>query len=74
MVSFDRKDPLQRRLLRRVTRKLLDPPTHYVPSSHDFAHGVRAGLGWGMVPESWVGDELAAGRLVRAAASAHLVR
>jgi LysR family transcriptional regulator (chromosome initiation inhibitor) len=51
VVVFDRKDDLQHRYLRRRTRRRLDPPAHYVPSSADFVNAVRLGLGWGMVPD-----------------------
>src|SRR6266508_2031611 len=51
MVVFNRKDALQERFLRKVTRRRLDPPVHYVPSSGAFVDAVRLGLGWGMVPE-----------------------
>ncbi|MGO4614990.1 LysR family transcriptional regulator ArgP [Nocardia sp. 2YAB30] len=64
VVLFDRKDDLQDRLLRRRSRKPLDPPRHYVPSSTGFAAAVRLGLGWGMLPELQTKDDLAAGRLV----------
>jgi LysR family transcriptional regulator (chromosome initiation inhibitor) len=51
MVVFNRKDALQERFLRTVTRRRLAPPVHYVPSSGAFVDAVRLGLGWGMVPE-----------------------
>ncbi len=50
VVVFDRKDDLQHRYLRRRTRKRLNPPAHYVPSTADFLSAVRLGFGWGMVP------------------------
>ena len=40
------------------------PPTSQVPSSEGFAAAVRAGLGWAMLPEAQVGDDLDTGRLV----------
>src|SRR4051812_40964332 len=52
VVEFDRKDDLQSRYLRAVTRKQLAPPRHYVPASADFAVAVELGLGWGMLPEA----------------------
>lgn len=51
VVVFDRKDDLQHRYLRRRSRRRLDPPAHYVPSSADFLSAVRLGLGWGMLPD-----------------------
>jgi len=51
MLVFNRKDALQERFLRKVTRRRLAPPVHYVPSPWAFVEAVRLGLGWGMVPE-----------------------
>ncbi|MEU4321454.1 LysR family transcriptional regulator ArgP [Nocardia fluminea] len=64
VVHFDRKDDLQFRQLRRRTRRQVDPPGHYVPSSSAFADAVRLGLGWGMLPDLQTGKERAAGTLV----------
>jgi LysR family transcriptional regulator (chromosome initiation inhibitor) len=52
-VLFDRKDDLQDRFLRGLTRRRVSGGTrHYVPASESFAEAVAAGLGWGMVPEA----------------------
>ncbi|HEX5541548.1 MAG TPA: LysR family transcriptional regulator ArgP [Micromonospora sp.] len=64
MVVFNRKDQLQRRFLRTLTRRQLDPPVHYVPSVSGFNAAIRLGLGWGMVPEQFANADLAAGRCV----------
>lgn len=64
MVSYDRKDTQQEEMLRRLTRQRLAPPTSYIPSSHEFDAAVRLGIGWGMVPEAWIREDLAQGRLV----------
>ena len=61
---FNRKDDLQHRWLRRVTRHRLDPPQHRVPSTHGFIHAALHGLGWGMNPDALVAPLLAAGDLV----------
>ncbi|MER6899269.1 LysR substrate-binding domain-containing protein, partial [Amycolatopsis sp. NPDC000740] len=51
-VLFDRKDDLQDRFLRRLTRrKLPGRVRHYIPASVSFVDAVAAGLGWGMVPD-----------------------
>ncbi len=71
MISFDRKDTQQEDMLRRITRQRLAPPTHFIPSSRDFDDAVRLGLGWGMVPEAWIQEDLAAGTLVRVAQGRH---
>lgn len=70
MVQFNSKDDLQRRFLasRDVGRR---PPTHMVPSSEAFVAAVRAGLGWGMVPELQVGSDVDDGRLVLLDPRAH---
>ncbi|UGT44696.1 LysR family transcriptional regulator ArgP [Nocardia yamanashiensis] len=51
VILFDRKDDLQFRLVRHYTRKPVDPPRHYIPSSAGFVEAIRLGLGWGMVPD-----------------------
>lgn len=56
MLSFDRKDDLQDRFLRRRTRHRLDPPRHYVPGAAEFVEAARLGLGWGMLPEPMLTD------------------
>jgi len=67
MVVFNEKDVLQHRLLRKVTRRKLDPPSHAIPASAPFHEAVRIGLGWGMIEDQLSGSELAAGRLVEVA-------
>jgi LysR family transcriptional regulator (chromosome initiation inhibitor) len=52
MVVFNRKDALQWRFVRRITRARLAPPTHYLPSSTGFVDAAAMGLGWCMAPES----------------------
>lgn len=64
IVLFDRKDELQDRFLRRHSRRVLQPPRHYVPASADFLTAVELGLGWGMLPEIQADDRLGDGRLV----------
>ncbi|GAB4054592.1 LysR family transcriptional regulator ArgP [Catellatospora paridis] len=62
MLVLNRKDQLQHRFLRTLTRKEPDPPIHYVPSVTAFDEAIRLGLGWGMVPEQVADADLAAGR------------
>lgn len=57
MLNFNRKDTLQRRYLRSVTRRAAEPPTHFLPSSAAFSEAVRMGLGWGLVPEQDLRDD-----------------
>ncbi|NNH70663.1 LysR family transcriptional regulator ArgP [Nocardia uniformis] len=64
VVQFDRNDDLQYKLMRRHSRKPLDPPCHYIPSSTGFGAAIKLGMGWGMMPDIQAADDLAAGRLV----------
>ncbi|MEU4396606.1 LysR family transcriptional regulator ArgP [Kribbella sp. NPDC023855] len=67
MIVFNSKDMLQHRLVRKVTRRRLDPPIHSIPAPGPFVRAIRLGLGWGMIEEEMVEDELAGGRLVEVA-------
>jgi LysR family transcriptional regulator, chromosome initiation inhibitor len=60
---FNRKDALQWRLIRSVTRARLAPPMHYLPSSTAFVEGAALGMGWAMAPESMLGQPFAEGTL-----------
>lgn len=64
---FNRKDSLQTRFLRRLSRQALRPPQHHVPSTHGFIHAALHGLGWGMNPQVLVAPLLASGELVELA-------
>ena len=48
---FDRKDEMQSRYLRKHLRSSVEPPTHYVPSTADFATAVLSGMGWGYISD-----------------------
>ncbi len=61
---FNRKDRLQTRWMRRITRRAIAPACHGLPSSQGFVEACLAGLGWGMNPEALVQSHLAARRLV----------
>ncbi|TCM45933.1 LysR family transcriptional regulator ArgP [Kribbella sp. VKM Ac-2568] len=67
MMVFNPKDMLQHRLIRKVTRRRLDPPVHSIPAPGPFVRAIRLGLGWGMIEEEVVEQDLAAGRLVEVA-------
>ena len=64
VIRFNVKDDLQQRLLdaHRVTQT---PPTSMIPSAEGYLAAVRAGLGWGLVPEAQLGEDLTSRRLVR---------
>ncbi|WP_370962327.1 LysR family transcriptional regulator ArgP [Amycolatopsis sp. cg9] len=52
VIVFDRKDDLQDRFLRSLTRRRsFTLVRHHIPASQSFVDAVAAGLGWGMVPE-----------------------
>lgn len=70
MLVFNRKDELQWRFMRRITRARLTPPTHYLPSATGFVEAAALGLGWCMAPESMLGDALRA-QAVQPLAPAH---
>lgn len=55
-LSWNRADALQDQLVRKVFRRDIVRPTHYIPTAEGFGAAVRAGLGWGMFPEELVDD------------------
>ncbi|MEX0286066.1 MAG: LysR family transcriptional regulator ArgP [Paracoccaceae bacterium] len=61
---FNARDGLQRSWLQAKTGKDLAPPSHYLPSTHAFVDAARAGLGWGMNPETLVRGPIRNRRLV----------
>jgi LysR family transcriptional regulator (chromosome initiation inhibitor) len=65
IILFDRGDHLTAQFIRRLIRKSVTPPVHYIPSSHDIAAAVRSGLGWSMLPAGLSKADLASGMLVR---------
>jgi LysR family transcriptional regulator (chromosome initiation inhibitor) len=66
-LTFNRKDRLQRDYLLRLLRHPLDPPTHWLPSSHAFVEACLGDMGWGMNPEQLVRAHLDCGALVELA-------
>lgn len=50
VMQYDRKDTHQLALLARVAPDAT-PPQHFIPDSVQYVEAVRAGLGWGMVPD-----------------------
>lgn len=63
-LRFGPKDALQRRWIRKVCRRELDPPAHVLPATQAFLDATLTGLAWGMNPEHLARPHLAAGRLV----------
>ena len=64
-LAWNRDDALQDMLIRKVFRRDVPRPTHYVPTAEGFGAAVRAGLGWGMFPQSLAGPEIADGVFAR---------
>ncbi|VFR16028.1 Transcriptional regulator lysR family [plant metagenome] len=58
MIVFNRKDALQWRFLRRITRATLAPPVHYLPTAAGFVEAATRGLGWCLAPESMIAQGL----------------
>jgi len=56
MLTFDRKDDMQDRFVRRRTRRRMNPPRNYVPGAVEFVEAARLGLGWAMLPDAMVAD------------------
>jgi LysR family transcriptional regulator (chromosome initiation inhibitor) len=64
-LAWNRDDALQDMLVRRAFRRDIRKPTHYVPTAEGFGAAVRAGLGWGMFPDSLAAARLGDGSFVR---------
>ncbi|MGN6482424.1 LysR family transcriptional regulator ArgP [Luteibacter sp.] len=63
MIVFNRKDELQARYVRRVTRAKVTPPIHYLPTSTGFVEAAAKGLGWCLAPDLLARPALAAGQI-----------
>ncbi|WP_395793371.1 LysR family transcriptional regulator ArgP [Aquimonas sp.] len=64
MIVFNRKDELQWRFVRRITRARLTPPVHYIPTSSGFIVAAARGLGWCLAPEALIAPALQARAIV----------
>jgi LysR family transcriptional regulator, chromosome initiation inhibitor len=64
LIVFDRKDDLQWRFIRRITRARVAPPVHYLPTSTGFIEAAALGLGWCLAPETLITSAVAAKRVV----------
>lgn len=60
-LAWNRDDALQEMLVRKVFRRAITGPMHFVPTVEGFGGAVRAGLGWGMFPEELAAREIEAG-------------
>ena len=64
-LAWNRDDALQDELVRKAFRRHIARPQHFVPTAEGFGAAVRAGLGWGMFPDSLAGPHLRDGSFVR---------
>jgi LysR family transcriptional regulator, chromosome initiation inhibitor len=70
-LAWNRDDALQDMLLRKIFRRAIARPVHYVPTAEGFGSAVRADLGWGMFPDSLAAPQEDDGSFVRVT-DAHL--
>ncbi|GAB3548676.1 ArgP/LysG family DNA-binding transcriptional regulator [Arthrobacter tumbae] len=71
VLQFNAKDDLQQRFLQ-THGVSQPPPRHLIPSSEAFIAALRAGLGWGMIPELQLESDLDDGTLVLLEKDAHV--
>ncbi|WP_413624619.1 LysR family transcriptional regulator ArgP [Luteibacter sp. Lutesp34] len=64
LIVFNRKDELQWRFIRRITRAQVSPPVHYLPTSTGFVDAAALGLGWCLAPETLIAPAVKAKRVV----------
>jgi len=64
-LAWNRDDALQDEFVRKVFRRDVTRPQHFVPTAEGFGAAVRSGLGWGMFPDSLAAPHLADGTFVR---------
>jgi LysR family transcriptional regulator (chromosome initiation inhibitor) len=72
VLSYDRKDDLQDRYLRKFSRRPLQPPRHYVPAASEFGEAIRLGMGWGLLPDIEIAADLEHRRLTALGPSSHV--
>jgi LysR family transcriptional regulator (chromosome initiation inhibitor) len=63
-LTFNQKDRLQSIWAEGVAGRPVMLPTHYLPSSRGFVDAAVLGLGWAVMPQSLVRDQILAGKLV----------
>jgi LysR family transcriptional regulator (chromosome initiation inhibitor) len=64
-LAWNRDDALQDMLVRKVFRRDITRPQHFVPTAEGFSAAVRAGLGWGMFPDGLAAPRPRDGSFVR---------
>ncbi|MDF2823132.1 MAG: transcriptional regulator, LysR family [Mycobacterium sp.] len=70
-LAWNRSDALQDMLVRKIFRRNIERPVHYIPTAEGFGAAVAAGLGWGMYPEQLAAPALRDGSFERVV-EAHL--
>ncbi|WP_337822228.1 ArgP/LysG family DNA-binding transcriptional regulator [Amycolatopsis sp. A1MSW2902] len=63
-LRFDHRDALIAALLGQFGIRE-EPPTHYVPSNHEYLDAVYDGLGWSVLPEAQIAEQPYQSELVR---------
>jgi LysR family transcriptional regulator (chromosome initiation inhibitor) len=66
-LAWNQDDALQDMLVRKVFRRDITRPQHFVPTAEGFGAAVLAGLGWGMYPDSLAAPRLRDGLFARVA-------
>jgi LysR family transcriptional regulator (chromosome initiation inhibitor) len=66
-LAWNRDDALQDMLVRKVFRRDIARPQHFVPTAEGFGAAVKAGSGWGMFPDSLAAAHVKDGSFVRIA-------
>ncbi len=51
VISFDKKDEYQNRLIKKYVKGTQRPPCHYIPATFDFAIAVSQSMGWGYISD-----------------------
>ncbi|MCC8539266.1 LysR family transcriptional regulator ArgP [Xanthomonas axonopodis pv. poinsettiicola] len=64
MLAFNRKDDLQARYMRKVTRAKLSPRVHYLPTSMGFVSAAAMGMGWCLAPDTLAASAVERGAVV----------
>ena len=66
-LAWNHDDALQDSLLRKLFRRSVPRPVHYVPTSEGFRAATTVGLGWAMYPERAAAESLVDGTFVQIA-------
>lgn len=64
LIVFDRKDDLQWRFIRRISKARINPPVHYLPTSTGFVEAAALGLGWCLAPETLISSAVGSKQVV----------